>query len=444
MLFLYSMANVVTIIKKGWSFLTEKLWIIRLDKLSKRQGFLVKQLRIFSLSIQGFNEDKCLIKATALTFYTLFSIVPIVALIFAIGKGFGFDQTLKQQMLRDYNEYSTILNNVFVYADSLLQTTSGGIIAGFGTVLLLWSIISLLMNIENSFNDIWEIQTGRTWYRKITDYLTIMLVSPIFLILSGSLTVMIQSNADTLLFSGATAIVLKLIAFLMLAGVFTFIYMVLPNTRVTFKSAFSAALIATVLFEILEWAYITFQIGASNYNKIYGSFAALPLFLIWVQYSWYIVLFGAEIAFANQNVDHYELENEIKNISVRYKRVMALIICNKVVKNFTEGNKPYTSIEIANDLDLPVRLARTVINELVETNVLTEVKTENDKEIAYQPAISDSKLTIKFIMDRLDEKGVNSLPITDAKELEIINRLLVDLDNVMDNPKGNLPVKDIV
>lgn len=438
------MANVVTIIKKGWSFLTEKLWIIRLDKLSKRQGFLVKQLRIFSLSIQGFNEDKCLIKATALTFYTLFSIVPIVALIFAIGKGFGFDQTLKQQMLQDYNEYSTILNNVFIYADSLLQTTSGGIIAGFGTVLLLWSIISLLMNIENSFNDIWEIQTGRTWYRKITDYLTIMLVSPIFLILSGSLTVMIQSNADSLLFSGATAIVLKLVAFLMLAGVFTFIYMVLPNTRVTFKSAFSAALIATVLFEILEWAYITFQIGASNYNKIYGSFAALPLFLIWVQYSWYIVLFGAEIAFANQNVDHYELENEIKNISVRYKRVMALIICNRVVKNFTEGNPPYTSIQIANDLDLPVRLARNVINELVETKILAEVKTENDKEIAYQPAISDSKLTIKFIMDRLDEKGVNTLPITDQKELEIINRLLVDLDNVMDNPKGNLPVKDIV
>lgn len=438
------MANVVTVIKKGWSFLTEKLWIIRLDKLDKRQGYLVKQLRIFSLSIQGFNEDKCLIKATALTFYTLFSIVPIVALIFAIGKGFGFDQTLKQQMLKDYNEYSTILNNVFVYADSLLQTTSGGIIAGFGTVLLLWSIISLLMNIENSFNDIWEIQTGRTWYRKITDYLTIMLVSPIFLILSGSLTVMIQSNVDTFLFSGATAIVLKLIAFLMLAGVFTFIYMVLPNTRVSFKSAFSAALIATVLFEILEWAYITFQIGASNYNKIYGSFAALPLFLIWVQYSWYIVLFGAEIAFANQNVDHYELENEIKNISVRYKRVMALIICNKVVKNFSEGNTPFTSIQIAHELDLPVRLARNVINELVETKVLAEVKTENDKEIAYQPAISDSKLTIKFIMDRLDEKGVNSLPITDAKELEIINRLLVDLDNVMDNPKGNLPVKDIV
>lgn len=439
------MANLVTVVKKSWSFITEKLWIIRLDKLSKRKGYFIKQLRVFSLSIQGFNEDKCLIKATALTFYTLFSIVPIVALLFAIAKGFGFIDTLKDQMLKDYNEYSTILNNVFIYADSLLQTTSGGLITGIGTLLLLWSVISLLMSIENSFNDIWEIKTGRTWYRKITDYITIMIIAPIFLIISGSLTVMISTTvSETMLISGATTFILKIIAFLMLSGVFTFLYMVLPNTRVTFKSAFSAALLSAVLFEILQWAYITFQIGASKYNAIYGSFAALPLFLIWVQYSWYIVLFGAELAFAHQNVDHYELENEIKNISFRYKRVIALMICNKIVKNFSLGEPALTSTQIGKQLDLPLRLARTVINELVETKILSEVKTDKDKEIAYQPAISDSKLTIKYIMDRLDEKGVNTLPISDTKELETINRLMLDLDKVMDNDKGNLPVKDIV
>lgn len=438
------MANVVTVIKKGWSFLTEKLWIVRLDKLNKRQGFIIKQLRVFSLSIKGFNEDKCLIKATALTFYTLFSIVPIVAMLFAIAKGFGFDETLKSQMLKDYNEYSTVLNSVFIYADTMLKNTNGTLIGGVAIVLLLWSVISLLMNIENSFNDIWEIQTGRTWYRKITDYLTIMLIAPIFLILSGSLTLLISTKvSETMYISAASAMILKAISFLMLTGVFTFIYIVLPNTRVTFKSAFSAALLSAILFEVLQWAYITFQIGASNYNKIYGSFAALPLFLIWVQYSWYIVLFGAELAFANQNVDHYELENEIKNISFRYKRVIALLISSKVVKNFVAGNKPLTSMQIAHELDLPLRLARTVINELVETKVFSEIKTNNDKEIAYQPGISDSKLTIKFIMDRLDEKGVNSLPITDPKELESINRLLVDLDEVMNTEKGNMPVKDI-
>lgn len=439
------MANLVTVVKKSWSFITEKLWIIRLDKLNKRKGFFIKQIRVFSLSIKGFNEDKCLVKATALTFYTLFSIVPIVALLFAIAKGFGFNDTLKNQMLKDYNEYSTILNNVFVYADSLLKTTSSGLIAGIGVLLLLWSVISLLISIENSFNDIWEIQTGRTWYRKITDYLTIMLIAPIFLIISGSLTVLISTKmSEIILISGFTTVLLKIIAFFMLCGVFTFLYMVLPNTRVTFKSAFSASFLSALLFELLQWAYLTFQIGASQYNAIYGSFAALPLFLIWVQYSWYIVLFGAELAFAHQNVDHYELENEIKNISVRYKRVIALMICNKVVKNFSNGSKPLTSIEIAHQLDLPLRLARTIINELVETKLFSEVITENEKEIAYQPAITDSKLTIKFIMDKLDEKGVNALPISDTKELETINRLMLDLDKAMDNEKGNMHVQDIV
>lgn len=438
------MAGAVTIIKKGWNFLTKQLWVVRLDKLNKRHGFFVKQIRVFSLSIKGFNEDNCLLRATALTFYTLFSIVPILALVFAIAKGVGYDEDIKKQIAEGSSQYSTVLNQAFIYADSMLANAKGGLIAGVGIVLLLWSVISLLINIESSFNDIWEIKKGRTWYRKVTDYLTIMFIAPIFLIISGGLTVAIQSHVSEMyIISGATAVILKIISFLMLCFVFTFLYIVLPNTRVTFKSAFTAAVISTVLFELLEWAYISFQIGTTRLNAIYGSFAALPLFLIWVQYSWYIVLFGAELAFANQNVDHYELENEIKNISVRYKRVIALMICNDVVKNFQNPNKPLTATDIAHRLDVPVRLTRTIINELVETKILSEVRTGNDKETAYQPALSDSKLSIKFIVNSLDENGVNELPITDSKELAAINRLLSDMDNAMDNAKGNTLVKDI-
>lgn len=439
------MAGIVTIIKKGWSFVNEKLWVVRLDKLNKRHSFWVKHLRVFSLAVKGFNEDKCLIKATALTFYTLFSIVPILALIFAIGKAFGFDNNLKELISKEYGQYSNVLDQAFIYADRMLSTTSGGVIAGFGALLLLWSVISLLINIENSFNDIWEINKGRTWYRKVTDYLTIMIIAPIFLIVSGGLTVAIQTKVlDPYFFSGAIPIILKLVSFLMLCFVFTFIYIVLPNTKVNLRSAFTAAIITTILFELLEWAYISFQIGTNRLSVIYGSFAALPLFLIWIQYSWYIVLFGAELAFANQNVGHYELENEIQNISVRYKRVISLMICNRIVKNFDAGMKALNAMEIATALDLPVRLARNIINELVETKILAEVNTPNDKEIAYQPAITDSKLSIKFILNRLDEKGVNELPIHDTKELAAINGLLKEMDHMLDNEKGNALVKDII
>jgi membrane protein len=440
------MAGIVTILKKGWGFLNQKLWIVRLEKLNKRHYFLVKQLRIFSLAFKGFNEDKCLIKATALTFYTLFSIVPILALVFAMGKAFGYDQKLKAEIATGYGDSSTVLNQAFIYADRMLENAKGSLIAGFGVLLLLWSVISLLINIENSFNDIWEIKKGRTWYRKLTDYVTIIIIAPIFLVVSSGLTVFLQyySNSDAWILSTTMAVLLKLISFLMLAGVFAFIYIVLPNTKVTFRSAAIAAVITAVLFELLQWGYINFQVGAGRLNAIYGTFAALPLFLIWVQYSWYIVLFGAELAFANQNVGHYELENEIQNISVRYKRVIALLVCNRIVKNFHEGKKPLSAKDLAGVLDLPMRLALTILNELVETKVLTEVKTSSDKEIAYQPAIADSKLTIKFIINRLDEKGVNELPIHDPNELSSINGLLTDIDRLMDNNTGNTLVKDII
>ncbi len=439
------MANLITLIKSSRLFISEKLWRIRLDKVDKRQGFLIRQLRIFSLAVQGFNQDKCLTKATALTFYTLFSIVPILALGFAIAKGFGLEKDLQVQILKENPEYSEVLTNAFVYANSMLSNAKGGIIAGFGIVLLLWSVLKLLVNMEADFNEIWEIKKGRTWVRKITDYLTVMLISPLFLIISGGLIVAIQTKIGNIAVLGFVGtIFIKLLAYSLITGVFTFLYIVLPNTKVTFKSAFVAAIIATILFELLGWAYVKFQIGASSLSAIYGGFAALPLFLIWVQYSWYVVLFGAEIAFANQNVDHYELENEITKLSVRYKKVIALMIGNLVAKGFYNGEKPLTAIEIALKLDLPVRLARNIINEFVSAGIFIEMRTDKDKEIVYQPGITESKLTVKQVIEALEKNGVNTLPINDTNELIHINQLMKDLDKSMDNELGNTFIKDIV
>ncbi len=439
------MANLATVIKTFWHFFTEKIWHIRLDKVDKRQSFFLRQLRIFSLAIKGFNEDKCLTKATALTFYTLFSIVPVLALVFAISKGFGYEKDLQLMIAASYPEYKQILDQAFISANSMLANTRGGVIAGFGIVLLLWSVLKLLVNIEENFNEIWEIKKGRTWIRKVTDYLTVMLISPLLLIVAGGLTVAIQTKVGNMHLLGSIGtILIHLLAFLLVSCVFGFLYLVLPNTKVNFKSAIIAAIIGTILFELLEWAYVKFQIGANSLNAIYGGFAALPLFLIWVQYSWYVVLFGAEIAFANQNVDHYELENEISKISVRYKKVISLMIANLVAKRFFEGEKPLNSIEIAQKLDLPVRLARTVINDFVTAGIFIEMRTDIEKEIVYQPGITESKLTVKNILEALEKNGVNNLPISDTSELIHINQLMHDLEKSLDNELGNTFIKDIV
>ena len=192
------MANLVTVIKKTWYFVSVKLWHIRIDKVDKTQGFFLRQLRIFSLAINGFNEDKCLTKATALTFYTLFSIVPILALAFAISKGFGLEKNLQEMISGNYPEYKEVLDQAFVSAGKLLSTAKGGVIAGFGIVLLLWSVLKLLVSIEDNFNEIWEIKKCRTWVRKLTDYLTVMLIGPVFLIVAGGLTVAIQTKVGSI------------------------------------------------------------------------------------------------------------------------------------------------------------------------------------------------------------------------------------------------------
>ncbi len=439
------MANLATVIKKTWYFVSVKLWHVRLDKIDKTQGFFLRQLRIFSLAINGFNEDKCLTKATALTFYTLFSIVPILALAFAISKGFGLEKNLQEMISGNYPEYKEVLDQAFVSAGKLLSTAKGGVIAGFGIVLLLWSVLKLLISIEDNFNEIWEIKKGRTWVRKLTDYLTVMLIGPVFLIVAGGLTVAIQTKVGSIEMLGfASTILIKLLAYSLIVAVFMFLYLILPNTKVNFRSALVAAVIATILFELLQWAYVKFQIGANQLNAIYGGFAALPLFLIWLQYSWYIVLFGAEIAFANQNVDHYELDNEIKKLSIRYKKVIALMIGNIVAKGFYEGEKPLTSVQIAQKLDLPVRLARTIINEFVESGIFIEVKTESEKEIVYQPGVTESKFTVKFLLETLEKKGTNSLPMIDTNELKNINQLMQQLDHSLEVEMGNVYIKDIV
>lgn len=439
------MAKLISYIKWLVEFITKRIWKIRLSKVSKGQGYIIRQLRVITLAVKGFNEDNCLVSATALTFYTLFSIVPILALVFAIAQGFGYEKSLQEQILRNYEQYSDILSNAFVYANSMLSTTKGGVIAGIGIILLLWSVMKLLISIENSFNDIWEVRQGRSWVRKITDYLTIMMVGPLLLIVSGGLTVAIQTQIGGMALLGEVGtLLINLLAFALVAAVFSFLYIVLPNTKVSFKPAFAAAIVSTVLFELLGWGYIKFQVGASRMNAIYGGFAALPLFLIWVQYSWYIVLFGAEMAYAYQYVDHYELEEDITNLSIRYKKVISLMIASLVAKRFYDREKSLTVIEISERLDLPLRLTKNLVNEFVETGLLAEVRTDNEKEVVYQPGVTETKFTVQFVVDTLDRKGVNSLPISDSKELVHINALMLEMDKLMDTPSGHLLVKDVV
>lgn len=444
MLLLTGMSKLIQLIKNIWHFVTYTIWHVRLSKLDARQGVLVRQVRVLSLALKGFNEDKCFTKATALTYYSLFSIVPILALIFAIAKGFGFERNLQDQLLSSYPEYSDLLGKAFQYAGSMLTTAKGGVIAGFGVLLLLWTVLRLLVSIEEIFNEIWEVSQGRSWVRKVTDYLTVMLISPVLLIIAGGLTVAIQTKMGSLQFLGSSSTFLvNLLAYVLVAGVFTFLFTVMPNTKIKVKSAMVAAVVSTVLFELVQWAYLEFQIGASRLNAIYGGFAALPLFFIWVQYSWYVVLFGAEVAYSHQHADHYELEEEINTISPRYKKTIALMIANLVSRNFYNGEKALTAQEIAEKLDLPFKLVKLIIKDFIDTGLFSELHTESGF-VSYQPGVTESKFSVRYLFDQLERKGVNHLPINETGEYTKANETMLAYEKYLDNELGNTLVRNLV
>jgi membrane protein len=439
------------LVSNFFSFIRNDIWRIRLADLPFGKSFLIKQLRIMILAIRGFDEDRCLLRASSLTFYTLLSIVPVVAMFFGIAKGFGFERRLQKELFERFAGQEEILNQVISFSNSLLEQTQGGLIAGVGLLVLFWSVLKVLGHIEMAFNDIWEIKKPRSWGRKFSDYLSIMLVSPILVLMSGSATVFITTQVTQITrkiellgyLSPLITFLLNLTPYVLIWSLFTILYVIMPNTKVNFKAGLLGGVVAGTLYQIAQGVYISFQIGAARYNAIYGSFAALPLFLMWLQISWWIVLFGAELSFANQNVDTYEYEPDSLKVSPGFKKLLALQITHMLVKNFENGDRPLSDSQISSRLEMPIRLVHNILFDLAEAGLITEIKTKIEKEHAFQPARDINKLTIQFVLAALELSGTDTIPVTRTDHYQALSDALKNFRDAMEKSPANKLLKDI-
>jgi membrane protein len=401
--------------------------------------------------MRGFNEDKCQLRASALTYYSLLSIVPVVAMAFGIAKGFGFEKMLQKQLLEKLPAQQDVLMQVMGFANTLLENTKGGIVAGIGVIVLFWTVIKVLGNIEKSFNDIWGIKEARSLGRKFSDYLSIMLLCPILLITSSSITVFISTQITFItekvallgFFSPVIFFMLKFVPYCVIWVLFTFIYIFMPNGKVNFKSGIMAGIIAGTVYQVVQLIYIEFQVGVAKYNAIYGSFAALPLFLVWLQLSWLVILLGAEISFAHQNVDTYEFEPDCLTVSYSFKRLTSLRIAHLLIDNFSKGEKPLTATQISHALEMPIRLVRQLLYELVDSGIISETNTQEYKQLAYQPAKDIKKLTIKHVVDAIEQRGTDAIPLLETKEVNKISECLASFSQAIEKSSSNIALKDI-
>ncbi|MCK9276186.1 MAG: YihY/virulence factor BrkB family protein [Syntrophales bacterium] len=433
------------------SFFMKDIWNLRLEDLSPVKSFFIRTLRVIYLTVAGFDKNNCFLRASALTFFTLVSIVPLAALFFGIAKGFGLEKLLEEYIMEQFAAHESVVINVIAFADSLLKNTRGGVLAGAGIIVLFWAAIKILSHIEISLNAIWGIRQSRSFARKFSDYLSVLILCPILLILSSSLNVFLTTQitefmekAYFLHFVGPVFLtIMKLFPTIIFWILFTFMYKFIPNTKVDLISALTAGLIAGILYQLVQIAFITFQVGASKYNAIYGSFAALPLFLTWLQLSWIILLFGAELSFAQQNVRTYEFESEAVHLSTKVKKLIALQISYLLVSRFHNGDKPVTAHYISENLALPLRLVRQICGELSDSGIVSETLTDQDKESAYQPARDIHQLTLQCILDALEERGSHDIHPLKEEVFDSIAILYEKMRDAAAKSPGNRLLLDI-
>lgn len=363
-------------IKEWVHFLTYEIWRLNPENFSNKKNVLHNVLKVIMLTVRGVQEQNLGASSRSLTYRTILSLVPMLAVLFAIARGFGFEKILESQIFDFFNNSDTematdtlvdvsettsfTIETIIKLVNNSLEHAKGGVFAGIGVILLLYTVILLFSDIENSFNRIWGVKKGRSIQRRAVDYFALILLLPIFAVLNYSLTALIQASTGpfdkfSYILDPVVTQVLNFLPFLVMIITLTLLYRFMPNTKVKWASALIGGIIGGIAIQLFQMIYLNGQLWIAKYNAIYGAFAAIPLLLLWVQMSWFIVLIGAELSYSAQNVRKFSFDRETKNISRRFRDFFTLMIASVIVKRFAEGETPLTAdgIYIQSDINSP-------------------------------------------------------------------------------------------
>ncbi len=431
-------------IKRILTFLTDT--VFRRDASDFRNPVVrwgVQQYKLLFYTARGLIEHGTMVRSAALTFYTLMSIVPIAAVVFAVVKGFGLADGLLDNLYGLFPQYPEIIDYLVEFAGHALERTQGGVVAAVALVMLFWAVIRVFGSIESAFNNIWEVKVTRSVARQYSDYITLVVVAPI---LWGILHTFgrwaqgwLGSDADL------AWLLARVSSMVVTWGMFTFLYTAIPNTHVRFRSALTAGVIAGTCFLLFQWGYVYLQRWMTSYNAIYGSFAALPLFLVWMQTSWQILLFGGELSFAYQNIERFAEERESLLVSYDQRRKVMLAVMLYVARRFRDGGGPVGADEIRRRLGLPTRIVNDVLFQLTTARLLVAVPAdEPGRDTTYTLACDLSSLTLYGVLEAADRQGQSGVDLSSVPEMPYIEAELERLKRDARASTGNRKFTDLL
>lgn len=305
--------NILSHYRRIINFLIIDIWHLELSELSRFKARVIKYLKVFILTIRGFGMDKAGMQATTLSFFSAMSVVPFIAVLFAVTKGFGYSDRLIELIYTYFSGNEETINYLLKFANNVVASTEKGVFGIFSFLFFVSTVFGLLMSIEKTFNIIWKSPNGRSFHKKILFYSILLLISPLIIMSFLTLALLYLNTINSISYGinniiPITSIFTWLSFYALVSLVFALMYKFIPNTKVKFFASLNAALIVAAAFVLVQLIYLETQIMVTGLNAVYGVFAAVPLFLIWMNISWTIILFGVELSHAFQNVDNYKLK----------------------------------------------------------------------------------------------------------------------------------------
>ncbi len=440
------MIKLVNLYKYVYNFIRYDIWRITVSELSKGKRIFYNIIKTLFLAIRGYYKDRLGVRAAALTYSVMFAIVPIIALLTAIGKGFGIEEYIEKALSDTFVAQANMVPTVMEFVEKYLASTQGGLFIGIGLAILVYAVMNFFMQVENAFNTIWQVKKSRSIIRQFTLLFSGLFILPILIVVSSGISIYFNTVlSQSFLFQFFNPLVkigVFFVPFIVSWILFTFMYLIIPNTKVRFFNALIAGITAGTAFQIFQMLYVSGQINLTRYNAVYGGFAAIPLLLIWINISSLIVLLGAEISYASQNLRNYDYEVDSENISNRYKKYLTVFVTHIIVKRFDTGEPPIKVQEIIKEHKLHIRILNQSLQVLVDAHIIIEVADDDLNDHAYYPAMDINQLTINMLYSKIDKKGAE-LFLNKSEGMKAIWDKMLDMQLEIDSVRENILVKDL-
>lgn len=379
-----------------------------LDSWWKRLGYEV--IRTIVLVIRGFGSKNLNDTAKSLTFSLIFAVVPILAMIVAVAKGFGVADVIETQLNDSFLGNTNMVPTIMAMVQRYLETAQGGVFIGIGILILLWAVYSFFQSVETAFNRIWNVKKSRSILRQATTYIAIVVLIPVLIVCSAGINIFVHSTVESTIHVEAVHEFLhtsgvKMLQFVLVWLLFTVMYIAVPNTKVKFMSALIPGVLMGTLFQLLQMLSVYLIAMLSRTSIVYGAFATIPILMTWLQYTSLLILIGAQMSYAIQNNEEFEYEKDVDTMSRRYKDFIMLYLLYEIIKRFDADEPPLTAHELAVHDHLPIRVVNQLLSRLVETGILREVYVEENEEKTYQPALDTHKISVGMVLERIEAQG---------------------------------------